>query len=372
MALPASGAISLNAVNVELGLTGTTAISMNQTSVRTLLGKASGAISLSDGYGKANRSTITYTFAANTQNASLNVTSGTAPAGGSVSGTYVAGKTDVNITVVSAVYLHSVTAGTPGLTLTGGTTGDTITLTNNGYIMGRGGNGGGNTGSTSAYTAPLTGGTALKVGFNTTVVKGSGSYIGGGGGGGGGGISVSTIITGGGGGAGGGLGGTSYNQNNSTVISGGLGGALNGFGGAGTGTGSGLVYAGGGGGGRIFPSSTAAGTTIANGTGGTGGPGGSGGGAGACSNYGVARGGGGGGGWGASGGTGVQWSAQGSTSLVGGYGGGLGNAGGIPSYVGNTLTVQYTAAGAAGGKAIDFNGFTVSISGSGTTYGATS
>jgi hypothetical protein len=36
------------------------------------------------------------------------------------------------------------------------------------------------------------------------------------------------------------------------------------------------------------------------------------------------------------------------------------------------LTLSSTAAGAAGGKAINFNGFTVTISGSGTTYGATS
>jgi hypothetical protein len=54
MALPSTGAISLNAVNVELGLSGTTTISMNQASVRTLFGVASGAISMSDGYGKSN------------------------------------------------------------------------------------------------------------------------------------------------------------------------------------------------------------------------------------------------------------------------------------------------------------------------------
>ena len=54
MALPSTGAISLNAVNVELGLSGTTTISMNQASVRTLFGVASGQISMSDGYGKSN------------------------------------------------------------------------------------------------------------------------------------------------------------------------------------------------------------------------------------------------------------------------------------------------------------------------------
>ena len=55
MTLPASGAISLNQVNVELGLAGTTSINMNQTTVRNLFGKptSASAISMSDGYGKS-------------------------------------------------------------------------------------------------------------------------------------------------------------------------------------------------------------------------------------------------------------------------------------------------------------------------------
>lgn len=52
MALPSSGAISLYAVNIELGLSGTTTISLNQSTVRDLFGVASGQISMSDGYGK--------------------------------------------------------------------------------------------------------------------------------------------------------------------------------------------------------------------------------------------------------------------------------------------------------------------------------
>ena len=58
MALPSTGAISLYDVNVELGLSGTTTISMNQTSVRTLFGVASGQISMSDGYGRSNYGNI--------------------------------------------------------------------------------------------------------------------------------------------------------------------------------------------------------------------------------------------------------------------------------------------------------------------------
>ena len=54
MPLPASGSISMNQVNVELGAAGTTQRALNDTPVRTLFGKASGQISMSDGYGKSN------------------------------------------------------------------------------------------------------------------------------------------------------------------------------------------------------------------------------------------------------------------------------------------------------------------------------
>lgn len=55
MALPASGAISLNNVNVELGLSGTATIGMNDAAVRTLFAKSGSGttISMSDGYGKS-------------------------------------------------------------------------------------------------------------------------------------------------------------------------------------------------------------------------------------------------------------------------------------------------------------------------------
>ena len=60
MALNASGAISLagstvgQSIALELGRTATTATSLNESEVRTLLGAASGAISMSSAYGKAN------------------------------------------------------------------------------------------------------------------------------------------------------------------------------------------------------------------------------------------------------------------------------------------------------------------------------
>lgn len=53
MALPSSGQLSLSQVNTELGLTATTAISLGQTNVRALFGVSSGAVSISNGWGKA-------------------------------------------------------------------------------------------------------------------------------------------------------------------------------------------------------------------------------------------------------------------------------------------------------------------------------
>ena len=62
MALQSSGAISLNDVNVELGNSGTASINMGSAAVRDLFGIASGAISLSDGYGASSVTPFTNTY----------------------------------------------------------------------------------------------------------------------------------------------------------------------------------------------------------------------------------------------------------------------------------------------------------------------
>ena len=59
MALPASGQISINQVNVELGVAGTTQRSFNDSVLRTLFAVASGAISMSNGFGKSNALPVT-------------------------------------------------------------------------------------------------------------------------------------------------------------------------------------------------------------------------------------------------------------------------------------------------------------------------
>ena len=329
MTLPASGAISFNAINVELGVAGTTTANINQASYRTLAGVASGTISLSSFYGKSNRAAISYTYSSNTANASLNVTS---------IGGYTAGKSDITITVSSAVYLYSTSTGTPGLTLSGGAAGDTVTIVNNGFILGMGG--AGRTGNGSAGNGNAAG-LALQLGFNTTVNNTNGSaYIAGGGGGG------ASRNGGGGGGAGGASGG----------------GSIGGGGGAGGGPGSagsagGLVdvcgpgpIGGGGGGGRILPGTggSAGSHTTAAGGGGSGGGGGAGGFATPA----------------AAGGSGTAAGGNAPNGFSAGGGGGWGASGGTTG----------AGVGGAGGKAVNLNGRTITWTSGNTTrvYGSVS
>ena len=178
MALPASGAISLSAVNTELALSSTAQITMNDAAVRSLFGVASGAITMTNGHGKSNRTPLSVTYSTNTTDASLNI----AALGG-----YVSGKTDVTVTVNSGIYVYGSSTGTPGLTISGGAAGDTVTLINNGYILGRGGAGGnGGPGSPANGDPGSAGGTALSVSRAVSITN-NGTIAGGGGGGGGGG-----------------------------------------------------------------------------------------------------------------------------------------------------------------------------------------
>ena len=331
-----TGQISLNDVNVELGLAGTTLISMNQTNVRTLAGVPSGQISMQNLQGKSNRVALSYVYSANTANASLNLSA--------ISG-YSAGKSDITVTINAGVYIYSTSTGTPALSLTGGTTGDTLTIVNNGYIMGMGGQGSQNG---SDYGVGASGGNALNLGIGisscTINNTNASAYIGGGGGGGAGSYYTSTPTTtyfGGGGGAGGGTGGK-YVESTALNLSGGAGGGIGSSGGNGTSgtTGGGktpITYQySSGGGGRIFA-----------GTGGNG------------SNNAIAYGGGSGGG-----GHGCNYNGN---ITQGGNGGSANSSGGNASYSG---TLQHGGGGgggwgASGGTALAFSAWTVASAGSG-------
>jgi hypothetical protein len=318
-----SGTIGLSNVNTELGYSSTALITMNDAAVRTLagVGGSGTVITMQNLQNKSNRVAISYTYSSNTTNASLNVTT---------IGGYSSGKSDITITVNNGVYVYSTSTGTPGLTLSGGNSGDTITLVNNGFILGQGGTGASGRGSPPFYNNnAVAGGTALQLGFTTTVNNTNGSaYIAGGGGGGGG------SSKGGGGGAGGGDGGPYYTGSGNGT---GGGPGSSGTNGDTNVTSKGSSGMGGGGGGRILP--------------GSGGQGG-GGNIGHLNGYGGGAGGGGAGdpfsnptiNRGGDGGSGSSGGGGGTTGASGG-GGGWGASGGS----GN-------GPAAGGGKAVNLNG----------------
>jgi len=194
MALPASGAISLSQVSVELGAGSTSTRSLNDATTRTLFGVASGAIAMSNGYGKANQ--FSFSIASNTNNANLRTLAVNAGWGGT---------SKVIATLNSGVYFSSTAVGTAGLTINGSWPGG-VEFINNGTVVGRGGGGGTGYGISDLYTGN-TGGLALLV-QSAVSVRNNGTIAGGGGGGGGGARTTyntgktTTYIAGGGGGGG--------------------------------------------------------------------------------------------------------------------------------------------------------------------------
>lgn len=269
MTLPASGTISISQISTELGRASTATTSLGETASRNLAGVASGAISMSNFYGKSNA--FSFTISSNQDRANLRTLALNAGWNGSSA---------VTATLASGVWIYSATTATPALTIDGSWPGG-VTFINNYYVVGMGGNGG--NGATS-ITAGAGGGTALAV--STAVTIYNYGYIAGGGGGGGGGANAvgaySASFAGGGGGGGGGTG---------------LGTSLGGAGGAGTAAGA------------------AGGNNYAN-------SGGAAGGAGGVSGAAVGGAGGAGGGWGSPGATG----GTSSTTNTGAAGGAAGNA----------------------------------------------
>lgn len=206
MTLPASGPISLGDVNVELGLSATAQISMNDAAVRALFGVASGGIGMSSGRGKANQ--FAFTIASNQTNANLRTLA--VNAGWNQTSKVVA-------TINGGVTIYSTSTGTPAMTVNGSFP-NGVELVNNGIVIGRGGNGG-NGINGSAGTSGGGGGTALAVSVALSVRNNSALYGGGGGGGGGNGFVIDSGYgasyyrgSGGGGGIGGSSGGSGYSN----------------------------------------------------------------------------------------------------------------------------------------------------------------
>ena len=348
MTLPVSpNAISFNNINQELGKASPydQTVSLNDAAVRSLAGVASGQISMSNLHGKANAFAATIT----TNQTNLNLATWAAANGWN--GTSVA-----TITIAAGVWIYSTSTGTPALTT--GNFPNGLTIVNNGYIAGMGGQG---TGWNSKSTN--NGGNAISLGCTITINNTNGAAYIGGGGGGGGAVWVNTgagSASAGGGGAGGGDGGDGRSttsvtttagtgggvgaagttgQNFATLAGGGNGGGAGGAGGCyGTSKG-GAGGGGGGGGGRIFPGSggtpNTPPTTVNGGTGGAG-------------------------------------NSAGGSAVWSGGGGGWGAAGGSATYVPPSPSVNY--AGGAGGKAVALNGYGITWTSGDTTrvYGAVS
>lgn len=184
MALPPSGPLSLSQIQGEFG--GSNPISLseyyrgggfvtnNNTSVPT-----SGTISISNFYGTVRRIFIPITISSSTYNFDVYNNRG---------GSYVAGISDVQVTVNGGARVGSTSTGTYAMLVTNAfASGDTVTIINNGVIQGMGGQGADSVLGAVDGGPGSPGGLGLYVNFPTTIQNNSIIAGGGGGGGAGGG-----------------------------------------------------------------------------------------------------------------------------------------------------------------------------------------
>ena len=253
MALNSTGPISIGgstsgqSINLEFGRSATQQTSMNQlyrggsivpNSASNAAIATSGQIDFNSFHGAANRAALSLTIASNVSNYDIY----TQRPGG-----YSAGTTDLTVTINSGVVVSSTSTGSFALTTGTFTSGDTLTIINNGYIVGRGGQGGGG-GTYGTGGASGGGGNSAGPAFQASYAVSiqNNGVIGGGGGGGGGGAAANWVY--------GYSAGTDY---------GGAGGGGGGYGSAGTGgqggASAGSTYSGGGGGAGYGPSPNSAG-----------------------------------------------------------------------------------------------------------------
>lgn len=188
MALPSSGTLSISDIASEFGDTAPNSMSefyrgggLVPDSATNSSVPTSGAIAIGNFYGAANRVAVPLTISANTQNYDVYTQASASPL-------YVAGTSDVTLTINPGILVGSSSTGTYALSIPGSfNPGDTVTVVNDGVVLGRGGNGGnGGSAPSGGGGAGATGGNAVYVNF-PTVITNNGTLAGGGGGGGGGG-----------------------------------------------------------------------------------------------------------------------------------------------------------------------------------------
>lgn len=224
MPIQSSGAVSISDINVELGRAANTTASLGDSDIRGLLERGSGNVGLGHAYGKAN--VFDYIMSSTANN--VNARSVAVAAGWNETSA-------LTFTINSGVEAKSTSPTTPAFTVSGSFP-NGITVTNNGYITGRGGKGA--RGGTSTANSQA-GGTALSCSSAVTFYN-NGQIRGGGGGGG---CGAGRTLNGNSwpGGAGGG--GAGYGT------AGGIGGSARGYNGSSAGGGSNGSRTGGGGGG---------------------------------------------------------------------------------------------------------------------------
>ena len=342
MALQSSGAISLNEIHIEAGGSSGSQATINDSDIRGLIGKGSGAqMSFSEWYGSTAETVLT----------SGGTVNGVAQRKQITASSFISSGGTLRIPSNLWVWTDSTSIAALIIDIP-------CTIINEGKIMGQGGDGGGTV--DAAGRSGYAGGPAIKINSGVsgvTIQNQSGAYIVGGGGGGG--------EWGGGGGAGGGRGGRgnhytgNYNSLTGTLMAKAT---LNAVGANATYTGTASSQttatgggAGGGGGGGYDAGSSNTGSSGGGGggrqLGGTGGTGGS---ASTCGGFGNR-------GCGGNGGANNSAGSNFNGGLGSGGGGGWGAAGGTGA--GGT--------GGAGGKAIDDSGVAYTLSNSGSVWGGT-
>lgn len=172
--------ISFADINTALGRSPTASISLNDTELRTTAQNVTSEAPINMYDHIAGKGRCKLTISSNTTGYDLKAQCD--------NDGYVAGKTYVSLVINADVYVGGNNSGTGlyttdnwALNVNGFTTGDTVNITNNGFILGKGGTGGG----TSASPGGL-GGNAVRIGFAGVTIINNGTIKGGGGGGAGG------------------------------------------------------------------------------------------------------------------------------------------------------------------------------------------